>query len=222
MKIKKITKIAPEFTVDIEVSETHTYQLEGGIISHNTSSALNGTSSGIHPAHYPYYIRYVRNDKKDPLTQFLIDRGFQWEEDAYDPANVLCFKFPMKASKDAIFKKDISAIEHLELWLTYQKNFCEHKPSITVSVKEAEWMEVGAWVYKNFEWMSGVAFMPAEEGNVVYTQAPFTNCTKDEYEILYAKMPKEVDWSRLVEFELTDTTTSTQELACSAAGGCEI
>lgn len=221
MKIKTIKKLEPEFTLDIEVADTHTYQLENGIISHNTSSALNGTSSGIHPAYSPYYIRHVRNDLKDPLTKFMIDSGFQYETDVYDPNNVVCFKFPIKTSKDSVYRKELTAIEHLEIWLSYQKYFCEHKPSVTISVKESEWLEVGAWVYENFEWMSGVSFLPAEEGDTVYKQAPFTECTEEEYEELLAKMPKEINWMNLVEFEKEDTTKNTQELAC-VAGGCTI
>jgi len=186
-----------------------------------TSSALNGTSSGIHPAHSPFYVRYVRNDKKDPLTAFMIDAGFPYEKDAYDPNNVVCFKFPIKSSKDAVFKKNLTAIEHLELWLVYQKYFCEHKPSITVSVKESEWLEVGAWVYKNFDLVSGISFLPAEEGSTVYKQAPFTTCTEDDYNKLNEVMPVNVDWSKLTEYELEDSTTNAQELAC-VAGNCEI
>lgn len=187
-----------------------------------TSSSLNGTSSGIHPAHAPYYTRYVRNDLKDPLSQFMIDNGFPFEKDAYDPANVMCFKFPIKVSEDAYCKKDLTAIEHLELWLIYQKYWCEHKPSITVSVKEDEWLDVGAWVYKNFEWVSGISFLPADEGTTIYKQAPFTTCTKDQYETLLNQMPKEVDWSGLSNYENEDMTTGSQELACTASGGCDI
>jgi ribonucleoside-triphosphate reductase len=186
-----------------------------------TSSALNGCSSGIHPAHSPYYIRYVRNDLKDPLSQFMIDNGFPFEKDAYDPANVMCFKFPMRTSPDAIHKNDMSAVEHLELWLIYQKHWCEHKPSITVSVRENEWLEVGAWVYKNFEWVSGVSFLPADEGSTVYKQAPFTTCTEEQYKALLAQMPENVDWSGLSQYESEDMTTGSQEFAC-VAGGCSI
>ena len=186
-----------------------------------TSSALNGVSSGIHPAHSPYYIRNVRNDRKDPLCQFMIDRGFPYEKDAYDDSNVMVFKFPIKSADNAIHKNDITAIQHLEMWKIYQKYYCEHKPSITVSVKESEWLEVGAWVYKNFEWMSGVSFLPAEEGSMIYKQAPFTECTKEQYEELLSQMPKECNWDELVEFEKENSTTNAQDLAC-VAGGCLI
>jgi len=221
MKIKTIKKLEPEFTVDIEVEDTHTYQLENGIISHNTSSALNGTSSGIHPAHSPYYIRYVRNDKKDPLTAFMIDNGFPFEKDAYDPNNVVAFKFPIKTSSKAVYKDQVTAIEHLELWKTYQQYWCEHKPSVTISVKESEWLEVGAWCYKNFDWLSGVSFLPAEEGTTVYKQAPFTTCGVEDYEALLSVMPEGIDWTKLADYEIEDSTTNAQELACSG-GGCLI
>jgi len=188
-----------------------------------TSSALNGVSSGIHPAHSPYYIRYVRNDLKDPLCQFMINKGFPYEIDAYDNKNVLVFKFPIKSSENAIFKKGISAVEHLELWKIYQQYYCEHKPSVTISVKESEWLEVGAWCYKNFEWLSGVSFLPAEEGSTIYKQAPFTECTKEQYEELLAQMPTEIDWTQLKEFEVEDSTTNAQTLACvGSAEGCLI
>lgn len=221
VKIKKITKLKPEYTIDIEVENTHTYQFENGAVSHNTTSALNGTSSGIHPAHSKYYIRYVRNDKKDPLTAFMISEGIPYEDDVYDPLNSVVFKFPIKSSDDAIFKNDVTAIEHLELWKIYQKYYCEHKPSVTISVKEDEWMSVGAWVYENFEWMSGVSFLPADESNHIYKQAPFTECSKKEYEDLKSALPDKIDWDKLRQFELEDSTTNAQELAC-VSGGCAL
>jgi ribonucleoside-diphosphate reductase alpha chain len=180
-----------------------------------TTSALCGTSSGIHPSHAPHYIRYVRNDKKDPLTQFMIFQGFPYEEDAYDPEHVVCFKFPLQAPSNGISKKYLKALDHLNIWLIYQKYFTEHSPSITVSVREEEWLEIGAWVYKNFEWMTGVSFLPMEEENTVYKQTPFTTCTQEDYEVLLACMPKNIDWTRLSEFEREDTTTMTQNLACT-------
>jgi len=222
MKIKKITKKEPEFTVDIEVENTHTYQLENGIISHNTTSAFNGTSSGIHPAHSPYYIRYVRNSMKDPLSVFMVNKGFPFEIDAYDP-NQICFKFPIKTSKDAIYKKDVGAVDHLKLWLDYQMYFTEHKPSVTISVKESEWLQVGSWCYDNFEWLSGCAFLPADEGSTVYKQMPFTECTEEEYNELLSKMPENIDWTQLNEFELENSTTNSQDLACvGSVEGCLI
>jgi ribonucleoside-triphosphate reductase (thioredoxin) len=186
-----------------------------------TSSSLNGTRPGIHPANSPYYIRYVRQDLKDPLTDCMIDGGFPFEKDAYDPANVTCFKFPIKVPEGAVLKSDLTAVEHLELWLAYQKYFCEHKPSITVSVREDEWLDVGAWVYRNFEWASGISFLPADEGTTIYKQAPYTTCTEQQYEALLAQMPKDFDWATLAQYENEDMTTGSQELAC-AAGGCEV
>ena len=162
---------------------------------------------------------HVRNDIKDPLVPFMIDHGFLYEKDAYDPTNVVCFKFPCKVSADSLL--NISAVEHLELWKTYQIYYTEHKPSTTIMVKENEWLDVGAWVYKNFEWVSGVAFLPAEEGDRVYKQAPYTKCTKEEYESMLELMPKTINWSVLNEYEHEDTTTNAQELSC-AAGNCNI
>ena len=185
-----------------------------------TTSALTGTSSGIHAAHAPYYIRHVRNDLKDPLTRFMMDVGFPWEQDAYDPSNMCCFKFPIKAAETAVFRKDLSAIAHLELWKIYQQYYCEHKPSITVSVKEHEWLTVGAWVYDNFEWVSGVAFLPSEEDAHSYVQAPFVDATKEEYETLSKEMPVGVEWNDLKEYEKEDSTTNLQILACTGAEGC--
>ena len=184
-----------------------------------TVSQLVDAASGIHARHNPYYIRTVRGDKKDPLTQMMTDEGFPVEDDVMNPTNTAVFSFPMKVDKGAVFRTDMSAIEQLELWLTYQKHWCEHKPSVTISVKDNEWMEVGAWVYKHFDWMSGVSFLPFSEHT--YQQAPYQDTDKEGYEFLLEKMPKEVDWSKLSEYEMSDMTIGSQELAC-AAGFCEI
>ena len=184
-----------------------------------TVSQLVDAASGIHARHNPYYIRTVRGDKKDPLTKMMVDQGFPVEDDAMNPSHTAVFSFPMKVDQSAIFRTDMNAIEQLELWLTYQKHWCEHKPSVTISVKEHEWLEVGAWVYENFDWMSGVSFLPFSEHT--YKQAPYQDCTKQEYEFLVDKMPKTVEWSKLSDYELTDMTIGAQELAC-AAGFCEI
>ena len=184
-----------------------------------TVSQLVDAASGIHARHNPYYIRTVRGDKKDPLTKMMKDSGFPVEDDAMNPSHTSVFSFPIKVDEDAVFRTDLSAIEQLEMWLTYQKYWCEHKPSVTISVKENEWLEVGAWVYKHFDFMSGVSFLPFAEHT--YKQAPYQDIKKEEYEILLDKMPKEVEWSRLSEYEKTDMTIGSQELAC-AAGGCEI
>ena len=184
-----------------------------------TVSQLVDAASGIHARHNPYYIRTVRGDKKDPLTKMMKDSGFPVEDDAMNPGHTSVFSFPMKVDEGAVFRTDLTAIEQLELWLTYQKNWCEHKPSVTISVKENEWLEVGAWVYKYFDYMSGVSFLPFAEHT--YKQAPYQDIKKEEYEILLDKMPKEVEWSKLSEYEKTDMTIGSQELGC-AAGGCEI
>ena len=184
-----------------------------------TVSQLVDAASGIHARHNPYYVRTVRGDKKDPLTMMMTDMGFPVEDDVMNPTNTAVFSFPMKVDKGAVFRTDMDAIEQLELWLTYQKYWCEHKPSVTISVKEDEWMEVGSWVYKNFDWMSGVSFLPFSEHT--YQQAPYQDTDKAGYEILLKQMPKQVDWAKLSEYESQDMTIGAQELAC-AAGACEI
>jgi ribonucleoside-diphosphate reductase alpha chain len=184
-----------------------------------TVSQLTDAASGIHARHNPYYIRTVRADKKDPLAALMIDAGVPVEDCVMRPNNVYVFSFPMKAPENAVFRQDMSAIEQLELWVTYQDHWCEHKPSVTISVKEHEWLDVGAWVYNHFDKMSGVSFLPFSEH--VYKQAPYQDCSKEEYEAFAAKMPKSIDWNKLKDYEKTDTTTGAQELAC-VAGGCEI
>ena len=184
-----------------------------------TVSQLVDAASGIHARHNPYYIRTVRGDKKDPLTKMMKDAGFPVEDDIMNPSHTAVFSFPMKADKESIFRNDMSAIEQLELWLIYQNHWCEHKPSVTISVKEEEWLEVGAWVYKHFDVMSGVSFLPFSEH--VYKQAPYQDIKKEEYEKLFSLMPKNVDWSILSEYEKTDMTTGSQELACTG-GVCEV
>ena len=184
-----------------------------------TVSQLVDAASGIHARHNPFYVRTVRGDKKDPLTKMMTDMGFPVEDDVMNPTNTAVFSFPMKVHEGAVFRTDMTAIQQLELWLTYQKHWCEHKPSVTISVKEDEWMEVGAWVYKNFDWMSGVSFLPFSEHT--YQQAPYQDTNKEGYEFLKEKMPKNVDWSKLSEYEMSDMTIGSQELAC-VAGACEI
>jgi len=184
-----------------------------------TVSQLVGVSSGMHPWHSDYYIRTVRGDKKDPLTQFLKDSGIPTEDDVRKPNDTCVFSFPVKAPKNAITRDKLTAIEQLEIWLVYQKHWCEHKPSITVSVREDEWMEVGAWVYKNFDEVSGISFLPYSDHT--YVQAPYQEIDKNAYEELLAKMPKSIDWKALSLYELEDTTTGTQALAC-VSGECEI
>ena len=184
-----------------------------------TVSQLVDAASGIHARHNPYYIRTVRGDKKDPLTKMMVDAGFPVEDDVMNPSHTAVFSFPMKVDKGAVFRTDMTAIEQLELWLVYQKHWCEHKPSVTISVKEHEWLEVGAWVYEHFDYMSGVSFLPFSEHT--YKQAPYQDCDEVQYEELLKSMPTNVDWTKLGEYENRDMTIGSQELAC-VAGGCEI
>ena len=184
-----------------------------------TVSQLTDAASGIHARHNPFYIRTVRGDNKDPLTQFLVSQGIPSEPDVMKPDSTTVFSFPMQSPLGAITRTQMNAIEQLELWLTYQRYWCEHKPSVTISVKENEWMDVGAWVYKHFDEVSGISFLPFSEHT--YQQAPYQDIDKDEYKKFLTKMPKNVDWSLLQEFEKEDTTTGGRELACTA-GVCEI
>lgn len=183
-----------------------------------TVSQLTDAASGIHPRHSHYYIRTVRADRKDPLCQMMVEMGFPHEPCVMKPDHTMVFSFPMKAA-GSVTRNDLSAIEHLELWLTYQRHWCEHKPSITITVKEHEWMEVGAFVYRHFDEISGISFLPHSDHS--YRQAPYQDCTKDQYEELLAKMPTGVDWSILKNYEKSDTTKSSQTMACSA-DGCEL
>jgi len=184
-----------------------------------TVSQLVDAASGIHARHNPYYIRTIRGDKKDPLTKMMVDVGFPVEDDVMNPSHTSIFSFPIKVNGTSIFRADMSAIRQLELWKVYQDHWCEHKPSVTVSVKESEWMEVGAWVWNHFDYMSGVSFLPFSEHT--YKQSPYQDCNKKEYEGLLKKMPKNVEWEKLSEYEKTDMTISSQELAC-VGGFCEI
>ena len=183
-----------------------------------TVSQLTNSASGIHARHNPYYIRTVRADKKDPLAKMMFDQGFPVEDDVTKPDHTWVFSFPVKGPQKGIYRKDMDAVEQLGIWKTYQEHWCEHKPSVTVSVKENEWMNVGAWVYANFDMMSGVSFLPFADHT--YRQAPYQDCSKEQYMELSKKMPK-ADWSKLSEYENTDLTSGSQELACSA-DGCEI
>ena len=183
-----------------------------------TVSQLTDAASGIHPRHNQYYIRTVRADRKDPLCQMMMEMGFPAEPCVMKPDHTMVFSFPMKA-EGSVTRNDLSATEHLELWLTYQRHWCEHKPSITITVKENEWMEVGAFVYRHFDEISGISFLPHSDHS--YRQAPYQDCTKEQYEELLAKMPKDVDWGKLKNYEKSDTTKSSQTMACSA-DGCEL
>ena len=197
-----------------------------------TVSQMVDSASGIHARHSPYYIRTVRGDNKDPLTKFMVEQGIPSEPCAMKPDNTTVFSFPVKSPDNSIFRDDMTAIEQLELWLTYQRHWCEHKPSITVSVKEEEWLEVGSFVYKHFDEMSGVSFLPYVDHS--YVQAPYQEVEAEgplkvvvsefddsiterhhTYESLLSIMPSKIDWSKLSDFEVEDTTRSSQTFACT-------
>jgi ribonucleoside-triphosphate reductase len=184
-----------------------------------TVSQLVDSASGIHARHSPYYIRTVRGDNKDPLTQFMKDQGIPSEPDVMKPDATTVFSFPMKAPEGAITTSDLTAIEQLEMWLAYQRSWCEHKPSVTINVKGDEWFEVGAFVYKHFDEMSGVSFLPYNEHT--YQQAPYQEVGKFDYEALLSCMPTDIDWSKLSDYEAEDNTAGSQTLACSG-DSCEI
>ena len=184
-----------------------------------TVSQLVDSASGIHPRHSPYYIRTVRGDINDPLTKLMIDQGIPSEPCVMKPDSTVVFSFPIKSPTSAVTRDDMSAIEQLELWLMYQRHWCEHKPSITCTVREHEWMAVGAFVYEHFDEMSGVSFLPHSDHT--YQQAPYQDCTKDEYELLLSSMPEKIDWSKLSEYEQEDNTLGTQTLACTG-DVCEV
>ena len=185
-----------------------------------TVSQLVGVSSGMHPWHSQHYIRTVRGDKKDPLSTFLKEVGIPVEDDFMKPNDTYVFSFPVKAPEGAILRNDLTAIEHLNTWLVYQREWCEHKPSITVSVREDEWMAVGAWVWEHFDEVSGISFLPHSDHS--YKQAPYQEVTEEEYEDLLSKMPKSIRWEDLSFYETEDGTSGTQTLACTSDGNCEI
>jgi ribonucleoside-diphosphate reductase alpha chain len=184
-----------------------------------TVSQLVDSASGIHARHSEYYVRTVRGDIKDPLTQFMKDQGIPSEPCVMKPDQTVVFSFPMKAPAGAVTTADMTAIEQLEMWLAYQRSWCEHKPSVTINVKSAEWLEVGAFVYKHFDEMSGVSFLPYNEHT--YQQAPYQEVGKSDYEFLLSCMPSGIDWSKLSEYEVEDNTAGSQTLACSG-DSCEI
>ena len=184
-----------------------------------TVSQLVDSASGIHARHNPHYIRTVRADNKDPLCKLMQDMGFPNEVDITKPEHTTVFSFPQKSPKGATCRNDMTALEQLELWKVYAESWCEHKPSVTISVKEDEWVEVAAWVYDHFDSISGISFLPFSEH--VYRQAPYQDCTEEEYKEALKTMPKNVDWAELSKYESQDYTIASQELACTA-GGCEI
>jgi len=184
-----------------------------------TVSQLVDSASGIHARHNPFYIRTVRGDNKDPLTQFMKDVGIPAEPDVMKPDSTTVFSFPMKSPTGAITRTEMTAIEQLDYWLLFQRHWCEHKPSVTISVKEHEWMRVGAWVYDNFDEVSGISFLPFSEHT--YKQAPYQDINEEQYKSFMDKMPNHINWSLLKEYEKEDTTIGSKELACTA-GVCEI
>ena len=184
-----------------------------------TVSQLVDSASGIHARHNPYYIRTVRGDNKDPLTEFMKEQGIPNEPDVMKPDHTTVFSFPMSCSDTAVYRNDMSAIEQLEIWKCYAQHWCEHKPSVTISVKESEWVNVGNWCWDNFDYLSGVSFLPFSDHT--YQQAPYQDIDKEQFESLQSKMPEKIDWSKLQDFEKEDNTRGSQELACTA-GSCEL
>jgi len=184
-----------------------------------TVSQLVDAGSGIHARHSPYYIRTVRGDVKDPLTTLMKDEGVPWEPEVFHPDSTVVFSFPQKAPGGAVTRNDMTAIEQLELWKTYALNWCEHKPSVTISVRDEEWVDVGAWVYRNFDICSGISFLPHSDHT--YQQAPYQDCDKAAYDELLGRMPVTINWGRLGEYESDHNTSGMQTLACTG-GVCEI
>jgi ribonucleoside-triphosphate reductase len=184
-----------------------------------TVSQLVDAASGIHPRYAPYYVRTNRGSKNDPVSQFLAWSGIPVEDEALHPDSTYVFSYPIKAPEGAITRNDVTAIEQLELWLNYAEHWCEHKPSITVYVREDEWLQVGAFVFEHFDRMSGVSFLPHSDHT--YKQAPYQDISEEEYERLVAEMPDALTWDAMVGFEAEDLTEGMKELACTA-GACEV
>ena len=218
--LKQLKKVAVETNIEwakklgIEASVAITCVKPSG-----TVSQLVDAASGIHARHNPFYVRTVRADNKDPLCTFMKEKGFPNEPCVMKGDHVTVFSFPVKSPDNAICRTDLTAIEQLELWKLYQENWCEHKPSVTITVKEHEWLAVGAWVWENFDMMSGVSFLPHSDHS--YRQAPYQDCTEKEYKELLDKLPANVDWSELGNLEKEDNTAGTQTMACSG-NSCEI
>lgn len=184
-----------------------------------TVSQLVDSASGIHPRFSPYYIRTVRADKGDPLALFMEEQGFPCEPDVMKPDSGVVFSFPVKSPEGAVFTKDMGAMEQLKLWKIYQDHWCEHKPSITVYYKDSEFLEIGAWLYENFDEVSGISFLPYSDHT--YQQAPYQEIDKETYEKALQDMPNGIDWKELENFEKEDNTIAMQTLACTG-GSCEI
>jgi len=212
--LEKLREVAVETNIDlskrlgINPSAAITCVKPSGTVSQLVDSA-----SGIHARHSNYYIRTVRGDSKDPLTQFMADQGIPNEPCVMKPDQTTVFSFPIKAPSGAVVTEDMTAIEQLETWLMYQRHWCEHKPSVTINVRKDEWFEVGAFVYKHFDEMSGVSFLPYNEHT--YQQAPYQEITKEQYEESLSQMPKAVDFFKLKEYEKQDNTAGSQTMACT-------
>jgi ribonucleoside-diphosphate reductase alpha chain len=203
-----------KFAADIGINQSVAVT---AIKPEGTVSQLCSTASGIHPQHSQYYIRRVRADNKDPLTQFMLKSGFIGEPCVMKPESTTVFSFPVAVAEGALLREDLTAVEHLRLWLIYQRHYCEHKPSVTISVLEKEWMEVGAWVYKHFDEVTGVSFLPMDGGT--YRQAPYEECTEEDYKKLLDQQPSGIDWDNFQEYD--DNVEGAQMLSCTA-GGCTI
>jgi ribonucleoside-diphosphate reductase alpha chain len=198
--------------LDVPVSAAITCVKPSGTVSQLVDSA-----SGIHTRHSDYYIRTVRMDKKDAIYDFLKEKGVYVEDEQFRPESTAVFSFPIKSPKGSVTRNDKTALEQLELWLTYQRHWCEHKPSVTISVRDEEWMEVGAWVYKHFDEISGISFLPHSDHS--YVQAPYQECSKHEYDVLVSQTPKDIDFQELIEDD--DMTEGAQTMACVGTS-CEI
>jgi ribonucleoside-triphosphate reductase len=184
-----------------------------------TVSQLTESSSGMHPWYGEYYFRTIRADNKDPMTQFMIEIGIPHEPDVMAPESTTIFTFPQAAPKNALTRNDLTAVEHLEIWKAYKTSWTEHNPSITINVKDDEWIEVASWVYDNWEYVGGISFLPYDSGN--YKQAPYQDVSETDYKQWAAEMPKAIDWSWLSDYETEDMTVGSQSLAC-VANSCEV
>ena len=217
-KVKSVESVGVMPTFDIQV-EGDPWYWDGAFKSHNTTSQLADRASGIHPRYSQYYIRTVRADKKDPLAMLMKDSGFPVEDDVTKPDSTYVFSFPVKSPESSKMRDDMTAIDQLELWLVYKKYWADHTVSCTIYVRESEWVDVAAWVYKHFDDISGLSFLP--HSNHVYKQAPYTECTKEQYEAALVNMPKDIDWKALSRYEKSDETIGSQELSCSG-NSCEL
>lgn len=200
----------------IPVSAATTCNKPSGTVSQLTRAG----KGGLHAQHGKYVIRSVRSANNDPITQFMKDQGVPYELSVTEPDSTTVFYFAQEAPDGALTRDDQTALEALEVWKLFQDHWCEHKPSVTIDVREEEWMEVGAWVYKNFDSVSGISFLPHDGGT--YQQAPYTEVTKEEFKAFVVKNPLTyIDWELMKNYETSDQTTGSQELACSA-GGCDL